>query len=37
MMHRRKYNIGTNGELFSMKRKRRYFEINCKGIDKNLL
>ena len=31
------YNIGTDGELFSMKRKGRYFEINRGDIDKILL
>ena len=31
------YNIGADGELFPMKRKGRYFEINRSNIDKILL
>jgi hypothetical protein len=31
------YSIGTDGELFPMKRKGRYFEINRRDIDEILL
>ena len=31
------YNIGMDGELFPVKRKGRYFEINWSDIDKILL